>query len=237
MVRSLDQALVFLRAACKGGDPPGCAGLGGLLLDGNTEDAYEEARSSLDKACTAGDAMGCNNLAGIYEDGLGVPVDGTRARKLYETACDKGSGMGCSTLAKALAEDADEQTRARSAKLFERAKEILQRGCYEGSARACGQVGWFYERGLGTKLDLPQAVSMYKSGCDGNDGASCFNLALTRRQASSNDSTIGPLLERACSLGLAEACTMLKTDPVLERDPAVLHPAAPAPDPPKPAAR
>jgi TPR repeat protein len=90
--------------------------------------------------------------------------------------------------------------------LFTRSVELLQRGCNEGSARACGQVGWLYERGYGTPLDIGRAKKSYQVGCDGNDAASCYNLAVIVRTARADDPSIGAPLERACSLGVADAC-------------------------------
>ena len=74
------------------------------------------------------------------------------------------------------------------------------------ATRACGQAGWLLERGLGGDTDAARALRDYQAGCDGNDGASCYNLALTRRGASAGDATVAPLYAKACSLGLREAC-------------------------------
>jgi hypothetical protein len=42
---------------------------------------------------------------------------------------------------------------------------------------------------------------------DGDDGASCYNLALTRRDARADDPTASGLFDKACQLGLVEACS------------------------------
>ena len=38
---------------------------------------------------------------------------------------------------------------ARAKVLFSRSQALLQPECERGNARACGQAGWFLERGLG----------------------------------------------------------------------------------------
>jgi TPR repeat protein len=95
----------------------------------------------------------------------------------------------------------------RQRRVRSRSRSILQNDCDGGNRRACGQAGWLYERGLGGERDAAKAARDYQSGCDANDGASCFNLAVTRRAANAADPTAEPLLAKACQLGLPQACT------------------------------
>jgi TPR repeat protein len=206
--RSLARAHRFLRAACDAGDAPGCTALGALVMESGAAIgvAASEAPAILAKACDGGDAMGCNNLASLYAD-QGPLRDPARARALYEKACDRGSGMACSQIAKAFqAGDGVPADPAQASRFFARARTILQGGCDDGNARACGQAGWLLERDLGGEIDIARARGDYQAGCDGNDGPSCYNLALTRREASADDPNILPLLAKACALGLPEAC-------------------------------
>jgi uncharacterized protein len=206
--RSATRAAELLRAACDRGDPPGCTALGALLEEGATgpRDAAG-ALACFQKACEGGEPMGCNNLANRYHDGEGVARDLSRAGELYDRACQAGSGMACSSLAKAhlagegVAKDAD-----RAARLFGRSAELLQKGCDEGSARACGQIGWLHERGLGVPKDAARARRSYEAGCQGDDAASCYDLATIHLSARADDPSVPVLLERACGLGLPQAC-------------------------------
>jgi TPR repeat protein len=84
--------------------------------------------------------------------------------------------------------------------------EILQKGCDDGSARACGQVGWLHARGLGTPKDISRAMRSYEQGCQGSDAAACYDLAVTRASTRADDPSVPTLLERACGLGLPQAC-------------------------------
>jgi TPR repeat protein len=209
VVRSPQKALGLLRKACDGGDPPGCTALGAALLE-NPEGSPDTsaAVAALEKACRGGDAMGCNNLANLYAGGEGVARDVTRAQAMYLEACDKGSGMACSTLAKALlAGDGAPPDPARAEALFARSVTLLQSGCDGGSGRACGQVGWLYERGYGCVKDASKASRSYELGCDRQDAPSCYNLATIRRAAGTDPATVSRLFQRACSLGLPQACS------------------------------
>ena len=167
--------------------------------------AVSEVRAIFAKACDAGDAMGCNNLANMYTEG--ADRDPARARALYERACDRGSGMGCSAMGKALLSgDGVPRDATQAARFFSRSATLLQTECDLGNARACGQVGWLAERGLGIEKDVAKALRDYQVGCDGSDGPSCYDLAVTRPRTGADDPVASALFAKACQLGFAEAC-------------------------------
>jgi hypothetical protein len=206
--RSATRAAELLRAACDAGEAAGCTALGVLLEEGaaGPRDPAGALRC-FEKACEGGETMGCNNLANRYHDGEGVARDLSRAAELYDRACQAGSGMACSSLAKAhLAGEGVPKDPDRAARLFARSVEILQKACDEGSARACAQVGWLHERGLGTPKDTSLAMRSYEKSCQGDDAAGCYDLALLRGAARADDPAVPPLLDRACGLGLPQAC-------------------------------
>jgi TPR repeat protein len=205
--RSPERARDLLRKACDAGDAPGCTGLGALLLEGGATTARPaaEVRAIFGKACDGGDAMGCNNLANLYDSG--PDRDTARAWALYMNACEHGSGMACSTVAKAF--DAGKRVPrdpAQASRHFARSLTILQGDCDAGNPRACGQAGWLHERGLGGPKDVAAALRGFQAGCDGNDGPSCYNLAMARRSANPGDPTIAALLAKGCQLASREAC-------------------------------
>jgi uncharacterized protein len=205
--RSAVRAHELLRAACDAGDPPGCTALGALLVEGTAAAASppSEVRAIFNKACDGGDAMGCNNLANLYDSE--PDRDPPRAWALYMKACERGSGMGCSTVAKAFdAGDRVPRDPAQASRYFSRSLTILQADCDAGNPRACGQAGWLHERGLGAAKDVAAALRGFQAGCDGNDGPSCYNLAVARRSANAGDPTIATLLAKGCELGSREAC-------------------------------
>lgn len=207
--RSPARARDLLRAACDGGDAPGCTALGALILEGSATAAPPpaEVRAIFGKACDGGDAMGCNNLANLYDSE--PDRDPPRAWALYQKACERGSGMACSTVAKAYqAGDRVPRDNAQADRFFSRSLAILQRDCDAGNPRACGQAGWLHERGLGGAKDAAAALRDFQSGCDGNDGPSCFNLAVARRAVNAGDPTVAPLFAKGCELGSREACDL-----------------------------
>jgi TPR repeat protein len=209
--RSPARANDLLRSACASGDAPGCTALGALLLESSAGAAVPspEVRAIFGKACDGGDAMGCNNLANLYDSE--PDRDPPRAWGLFLKACERGSGMACSTVAKGYqAGDRVPRDLAQASRFFTRSLTILQRDCDVGNPRACGQAGWLRERGLGGAKDVAAAVGDFQSGCDGNDGPSCFNLAVARRAANASDPTVAGLLAKGCELGSREACELAR---------------------------
>ena len=115
--------------------------------------------------------------------------------------------MACSTVAKAF--DAGKRVPRdpmQASRHFARSLTILQRDCDAGNPRACGQAGWLRERGLGGPKDVAAALRGFQAGCDGNDGPSCYNLAVARRSANPGDPTVAALLAKGCELASREAC-------------------------------
>ncbi len=209
IVRSVDRALTFLRAACTAKDGEGCSALASTLRASEGSDANEEVLATLKAACDLRDPAGCEGLANAYADGEGVTPDAPRARTLYQLACDRGAGASCSALGK-LTEREDP---AASKKHHARAVKLLRVSCKAGVATACAQLGFLEERGIGTVVDLKAAAASYLAGCDGDDGPSCYNLAALRNHASATDDTVPKLFARACKLGVGKACRFEATDP------------------------
>jgi TPR repeat protein len=209
--RSAPRAHDLLRTACASGDAPGCTALGALLVESGAGAATQpaEVRAIFGKACDGGDAMGCNNLANLYDSA--PDRDPPRAWALFLKACERGSGMACSTVAKAYqAGDRVPRDLDQASRFFTRSLKILQGDCDVGNPRACGQAGWLRERGLGGPKDVAAALGDFQSGCDGNDGPSCYNLAVARRAANAADATVAPLLAKSCELGSREACELAR---------------------------
>ena len=205
--RSPARAHDLLRSACAANDPPGCTALGALLLQGGAAIPASDVRAIFGKACDGGDAMGCNNLANLYDSE--PDRDPARAWALYQKACERGSGMACSTAAKAYqAGERVPRAPTQAGRLLARTLTILQRDCDAGNPRACGQAGWLQERGFGGAKDGTAALRDFEAGCAGNDGPSCFNLAVARRAANAGDPTVAALLAKGCELGSREACDL-----------------------------
>ena len=122
--------------ACNGRAAAGCTGLGVLYNRGFgvTRDAAQAALY-YERGCTLGDMSGCNNLGTVYEFGSIGFRDPAKAAGLYERACSNAHMDGCANLGLLLlgTPGAAPQEKAR-------ARELLEKACAAGIARACGKV-------------------------------------------------------------------------------------------------
>lgn len=95
-------------------------------------------------ACRDGDGTACRELADPND-----PAD-----TFLRQACDLGDGEACYQLALEIGSDE------------ERSVPFYEQACDAGIAKACTNLGWMYERGLGTRKDLDAALRLYRLGCN-----------------------------------------------------------------------
>lgn len=152
---------------------------------------------SADQRCAAGDAGGCADAA----DALRT-VAPAGAAALYSTACDRGSAYGCARGA-ALVQSTDPA----------RAFAMLKVACDGGFDASCNDLGLAAERGLGTPIDLPLALSLYTSTCGRGAAYGCFNQGVFvesgKGGATQDDAEAARLYRRSCELGYDHACAAL----------------------------
>ena len=142
LARAAEAAKDFERAAnlyvqaCNGKSAAGCTALGVLYNRGSgvTRDSAQAARY-YERGCSLGDMSGCNNLGTVYEFGLIGFRDPAKAAGLYERACSNAQMDGCANLGLLLlgTPGATPQEKAR-------ARDLLEKACAAGIARACGRV-------------------------------------------------------------------------------------------------
>jgi TPR repeat protein len=87
-----------------------------------------------DRECSAGIPASCVAAGRLYEYGHGVPVDPSRAFRLYEQACAQGYAGGCYNAAILL-----EYGRGVSKNLA-RARELYTNVCNAGGSSACDRA-------------------------------------------------------------------------------------------------
>ena len=142
------------------------------------------------KGCAKGNAKACNDLAGMYLSGRSHPVrvleDKEKAvfyyaksRKLYSQYCDEGDGKACFDLAEiynGMKWNVDQN--------YTIMLKHFTKSCENDYARGCNEVGAFYKRGRGTKIDkiksqsyYTKAVALYEEECDKGTALSCSNLS------------------------------------------------------------
>jgi TPR repeat protein len=115
------------------------------------------------QACRDGDGPACVRLAKAHGE----------SPDLLRLACDLGESEGCFLVAL-------KTTDVR--KTF----SAYEEACEGGNALACTNLGFMYEHGQGTAVDLDGAARLYKRGCDGShctgpNKLGCVNLGRVYR--------------------------------------------------------
>ena len=168
-------------------------------VPGNLERAVSRYRRS----CRLGFAMACHNLALMYEQGRGVEVDNSEARKLYQRACDGGFMLGCNNLAVQYAKGHGVvQDSVRAVSLYRKA-------CEGNLAIGCRNLGYNYEHGKGVAQDLAKAAELHRRSCDLGDSEGCNNLGnlyVAGRGVKENLNLAVALFRQACEGGSSWGC-------------------------------
>lgn len=95
----------------------------------------------------------------------------------------------------------------------------LHRGCEQGSANACFQLGVAYYEGKDDKghvldLDYYKARKAFERGCDRDNATSCYNLGYMHQKGEGGDVSkprAVELFKKGCELGDTTACTKAAT--------------------------
>lgn len=169
---------------------------------------HAAAAARYDAACAAGHQPACSNLASQLVRGLGVPADVVRAAQLHRRACEAELAISCDALGTLAtlglgrpADDAD-------------ALALYRRACDLGHATGCAHLGRMLDGGFGAPRDWPAAHAAYGRACDGDDAETCWSLGrklLGLRRADLAPEAIART-DRACVLGVADACLALATE-------------------------
>ena len=130
--KDFERAADLYLKACNGKAGAGCTGLG-VLYNRGSGVTGDPAQAALyyDRGCTLGDMSGCNNLGTLYEFGSIGFRDAAGAARLYDRACSNANMDGCANLLRI--PGAAPQAKAR-------ARDLLDKACAAGDARACSQV-------------------------------------------------------------------------------------------------
>lgn len=167
------------------------------------EEAKLYERGCSDRDPENRDQAFCFSLALRYELGKGVPLDYTKADKLYKEACERGYDDACHNMAllysKGLGVAQDRR----------RAAELYRRACDNGLLASCFNLGIAYEQGLGVESNMTQAMRYFKKVCDAGDGEGCYNLALIYGHGYGGDRNLTAaehLFGKACRLGISKGC-------------------------------
>jgi serine/threonine-protein kinase len=134
--KDFERAANLYVKACNGKAAAGCTGLG-VLYNRGSGVTRDPAQAALyyERGCKLGDMSGCNNLGTVYEFGSIGFRDPAEAARLYDRACSNGQMDGCANLALLLL-----GTQGAAPQEKSRARELLEKACAAGIARACSKV-------------------------------------------------------------------------------------------------
>lgn len=184
----------LLYEACDLGSSPACGALADLYMDARNPEAMNEicqkanpkdcadaygkmgyayymgfnaqkdkslALQYYQKGCDGGSPQACFNLSGMYGRGEAVAPDRNKMMELLSKACDARKVEACMGLG--------------NQEGYVRAASLLNESCENGNAKACTDLGEFYNRGRGVAKDTVKANEYFDKGCelDNEDGFIC----------------------------------------------------------------
>ena len=124
------ERLALYTRACELGDLNGCTNAGAELLYRSDEDAPCAARLHR-AACEGGEAWGCGMWGRELADGLGVPADLERAKRVLAKACEELGSFSCRVLGEMLADGRFGEGHEAAA------RGAVARACETGDDAAC----------------------------------------------------------------------------------------------------
>ncbi|HEY9144902.1 MAG TPA: tetratricopeptide repeat protein [Arenimonas sp.] len=88
------------------------------------------------------------------------------------------------------------------------ARRYAAMGCEGGYGRGCANIGLLIQQGRGGPVDMRQAEAYYTRSCDLDWGNGCYLLAslFWSDPATQDDVRSRPIFDRACRLGMFDAC-------------------------------
>src|SRR6185312_9334291 len=87
--------------------------------------------------------------------------------------------------------------------------QACHRACDAGQLDACHALAKLYDLGKGVELDAKRALSILRATCARDHAQSCFDAGkrLLQPKASKSEEKHGhAMMEKACRLGIKEAC-------------------------------
>ncbi len=194
-----DEALAAMTALASEGHPcalelwPACAE---AAASDHEVGEYARAHRRYALACEGGVAEACANWGLMFEHGQGVPVDLSRARKLYARACTEDDLEGCVHLGVA--------TLAEHGAVSE-VEDGLRRACARDVARGCTTLAQALPRGVDEDDDIE---SLLEHACRLDDAHGCRMLGvhLEREMGRADLLAAQRAFDKACTLGDSAGC-------------------------------
>lgn len=159
--------------------------------------------AELKAACDADDAASCVNLALRFERGDGVRPNQDEALTLYEKACKLGNAHACYGEGMMLLYEKNNPIRAHL---------LFEYTCKAKHWPSCVVLGDLHREGRLMKRDEKQALSLYKTACEGRSKRGCDQYIKAVWTGSGQLIRLQEFvttLEGACERGHAGACVEL----------------------------
>lgn len=211
------------KAACAAGSAHACTLAAGSVDEGRRGDASQKAEivGLLEKGCDGGDPEACRDLGHTYREGRRVAKDPSKSDTLYKKAfaafergCSMKRAQSCDLLGHMTGEGwGTPANEAEERRLRKQAIELYEQACSPSDGASCAVAADAYEAGYWVPKDVARAQKLLGTGCDANDGQSCFLMALDVQFGSHGQTKDLPgaakLLRKACDAGSLKACSSL----------------------------
>jgi uncharacterized protein len=207
---SCEKAVRLLEERCYRREAAACARVATLYLGGKTG-RVEKVRAveAYERGCDAGDVVACNNAGGAY-----TRSDKAKAEKYRLKACDLGSAEGCSQASQWMLEREDPASKAQSAALAAKAKEIHQKMCAAGDPAGCFGVGIAVRQESEDQAQkyFREAMAIWQKRCDAGDLYGCYRVGIAYGEESGvpiDYERSKRMLGDACDKGHLDSCAEL----------------------------
>ncbi len=155
-------------------------------------------------ACELESADGCVYLARL--DTAKADELTAKATSYYERDCTADQGTVSALACLELVERVKSFDEARAKTEYKHGLELARTGCDAGDGTLCFAASKVLDTGgLGIDKDVMGAAELRKRACAGGHAATCLRLSTE----TDKDDKRGPLIDKACELGLRKACSQL----------------------------
>ena len=198
------QAFAYYKKSCELNYGPGCSN------SGNTSNLNNEPLSKqiifYERGCELDDGYSCNMMGLYFLLGKGISKNTDKALTYFKTACALNYGDGCRNYGLAFENGIGVKTDIKNAFSY------YERGCELNSSLACGTLALLYLEGKGVRKNKQKAIELFSKSCELGEPKGCFGAGiLCSDSKDKNQLKKGKnFLEKACSQGEKEACSMLK---------------------------
>jgi TPR repeat protein len=197
-----DRAEKLFQQACSGGDDEACGELGTLLGASSKADDRARALAAHQRACDGRVATSCSAAGELYDSGApGVPKNAIIAEMLFRRGCIRNDGPSCADLGRALLSRSQGSGGDEARLSFERA-------CTARVAAGCAALKVVFHDSRPVFPDIKEKQQL-TSRCMAGAARDCGTSGLLD-VASGNVAFGKTTLERACTMGDAWSCFLVK---------------------------